>query len=493
MATMRDNETTSRTRTGVEGLDRILGGGLPRDRLYLLQGDPGVGKTTLALQWLLDGCSQKERCLYVTLSETQEELRAVAASHGWSLDGIELFELPGPAELGGDEDNTLFHPSEVELAETTKILLREVERVRPARVVFDSLSEVRLLAQNPLRYRRQVLALKQFFIGKGCTVMMLDDRSSGEADMQLQSLAHGVISLEQLSPLYGSARRRLRVSKLRGVAFHGGYHDFTIRTGGVTVFPRLVAAHHRQEFHASRLSSGVRELDAIVGGGVDVGTSVLLMGPAGTGKSTVAMQYVAAACGRGERSVIFAFDENQNTILRRAGTVGIDLRSHLESGTLELRQIDPAELSPGEFTHAVREAVEQRQAKLIVIDSLNGYLQAMPEEQFLNLQLHELLMYLAQMGVVTMMVIAQHGFVGTMRAPVDVSYLADAVMMFRHFEAEGRLRKALSMVKKRTGAHESMIRELTIGSDGITVGKPLENFRGIMTGVPSQISGRENL
>lgn len=482
---------SGRTSTGVAGLDQILNGGLPRDRLYLLQGDPGVGKTTLALQWLLDGAARGETCLYVTLSETREELLAAAASHGWNLKGIHLFELPRPGELGTDDENTLFHPSEVELAETIKVLLREVARLSPRRVVFDSLSEVRLLAQNALRYRRQVLSLKQFFIGRGATVLMLDDRTSGEADLQLQSLAHGVLSLEQMSPLYGAERRRLRVLKLRGVAFVGGYHDFTIETGGLAVFPRLVAADHRQDFSAGQLSSGVPEIDALVGGGVDAGTSILLMGPAGTGKSTVAMQYVAAAAKAGQRALIYAFDENQNTISVRTREIGIDLEDHLASGLVEIRQVDPAELSPGEFTHSVRQAVEERQVKLVVVDSLNGYLHAMPEEEFLTLQLHELLMYLAQMGVITMMVVAQHGFVGTIQAPVDVSYLADAVMLFRHFEADGRLRKAISVVKKRTGAHESMIRELTISAEGITVGQPLERFRGVMTGVPTQTLGED--
>jgi circadian clock protein KaiC len=475
--------------TGVGGLDDILTGGLPRDRLYLLQGDPGVGKTTLALQWLLDGARNGERCLYVSLSETREELKGVATSHGWALSEIDVFELPMvAADLEASEDNTLFHPSEVELAETTKVLLREVDRVNPSRVVVDSLSEIRLLAQNPLRYRRQVLGLKQAFVGRRCTVMLLDDRTASDGDLQLQSLAHGVIALEQLSPLYGAQRRRLRVLKLRGVGFRGGYHDFTIETGGVRVYPRLVASTHRQTFEPYQLTSGVPALDALMGGGIDGGTSTLLMGPAGTGKSTVTMQYAAAAARAGKRVAMFAFDESPRTVLARAAAVGIELDEHLSNGQIEIRQVDPAELSPGEFVHAVRQSVEERGASLVVIDSLNGYMHAMPEEQFLTLQLHELLTYLGQMGVVTMMVAAQHGFLGSMRGPVEVSYLADAVMVFRHFEAEGRLRKAVSVLKKRTGAHESMIRELVIGPNGVRAGEPLEQFRGIMTGVPTTVN-----
>lgn len=472
--------------TGVAGLDDILGGGFPRDRVYLLQGDPGVGKTTLALQFLLAGAARGETCLYITLSETRDELEDVARSHGWSLDALALFEFR--ASDPPDDENTLFHPSEVELAETTQSLLDEIERVKPSRVVIDSLSEIRLLSQSALRYRRQVLGLKKFFGGRGCTVLLLDDRTSEPGDLQLQSIVHGVITLDQLAPLYGAERRRLRVLKLRGVRFRGGYHDFVLITGGLRVFPRLVAAEHRPGFDHAQLSCGVPELDLLVGGGIDRGTSTLLMGPAGTGKSTLALLYAKAAAQRGLRVAVFTFDESVVTLVARSRGVALDLQPELDAGAIEVRQIDPAELTPGEFAHAVREAVEERGVRLVVIDSLNGYMHAMPEEHFLTLQLHELLTYLGQMGVITMMVVAQHGFVGPMQSPVDVSYLADSVVVFRHFEMEGRLRKAISMVKRRTGKHQSSIRELLIDSTGVHVGEALEDLHGLMTGVPSTTS-----
>lgn len=477
--------SSARASIGIAGLDNILGGGIPRDRLYLIQGDPGVGKTTLALQFLLSGAEQGERCLYVTLSETKIELQAVADSHGWSLDKLTLYELPIADRLESQDENTLFHASEVELAETIRALLREVQAVNPSRVVFDSLSEIRLLSQGALRYRREILALKQFFVGRRCTVMLLDDRTSDPGDLQLQSLAHGVISLEQLSPLYGAERRRLRVLKMRGVRFRGGFHDFALNTGGMTVFPRLIAAEHRSGFRRDQLLSGVPQIDSLVGGGLVRGTSTLLMGPAGTGKSTVAIQYARAASDSGRRVSIFAFDEAVATLLGRAADIGLDLRPAIEKGSIEVRQIDPAELTPGEFSHIVRRAVEERGAELVIIDSLNGYMHAMPEEHFLTLQLHELLTYLGQMGAITIMVVAQHGVVGTMASPIDLSYLADSVMMFRHFEHSGRLQKAISMLKRRVGAHESTIRELTISSNGIMVGEPLIHFRGLLSGTPT--------
>jgi circadian clock protein KaiC len=380
----------------------------------------------------------------------------------------------------------MFHPSEVELSETTKSVLTEVERTKPSRVVFDSLSEMRLLAQIPLRYRRQILALKQFFIGRQCTVLLLDDRTSEVSDLQLQSLAHGVVTLEQLAPEYGAERRRLRVVKMRGMRFRGGYHDFCIVPGGLVVYPRLIASEHRRPFETGQLKSGVEALDVLLGGGFDRGTSGLLMGPAGSGKSSIAIQYAHAAAERGERAVIFAFDESLTTLMARSAGLGANLQGHVEAGRLRVQQVDPAELSPGEFAHGVRRAAERDGAKVVVIDSLNGYLNAMPEERFLMIQLHELLTYLGQLGVVSLLVVAQHGLLGSaMQSPVDVSYLADTVVLLRYFEARGKLRRAISVVKKRSGAHEATLREMRMGAGGIWVGQPLEDFQGVLTGTPT--------
>jgi circadian clock protein KaiC len=473
--------------TGTPGLDQILGGGLTPNRLYLIEGDPGAGKTTLALRYLLQGAEDGESGLYVTLSETKEEIEAVAESHGWSLEAINVVELVASEEdLTPDTQYTMYHPSEAELAETTKAVLDEVERVKPRRVVFDSLSELRLLAQNPLRYRRQILALKQFFAGRKCTVLLLDDLTSEESDLQVRSIAHGVLTLEQLSPEYGAERRRLRVAKLRGKVYKGGYHDFTIVRGGLRVFPRLVAAHHRQESDRQRVESGVKALDELLGGGLDRGTSTLIMGPAGSAKSSVAVQYAVAAAQRGERAAIFAFDESRQTLLVRSAALGIDLRTQIDEGRVVVQQVDPAEMSPGEFVQTVRQEVEESECRVVVIDSLNGYMNSMPEERFLTIQLHELLMYLGQKGVTTILVVAQHGLVGnTMQSPVDVSYLADSVILTRYYELNGRVRKAISVVKKRSGPHEETIRELSMGKGGIIVGEPLEGLRGVLSGTPT--------
>jgi circadian clock protein KaiC len=476
--------------TGIPGLDDVLGGGVTPDRVYLVEGNPGSGKTTLALQYLLEGRRLGEHGLYVTLSETEIELQDVAKSHGWSLDGISLLELVAPeSELEPDNQLAMFQPSEVELGETTKVVLAEVERTRPKRVVIDSLSEMRLLAQSPLRYRRQILALKQFFIGRECTVFLLDDLTSETEDLQLQSIAHGVLSLEQLSPVYGAERRRIRVTKLRGQLYRGGYHDFAIRRGGLEVFPRLVAAKHNLGRERGLLKSGNAELDALMGGGFEIGTSVVLLGPAGTGKSTTALQYARAAAGRDERAAVFAFDERLETILERTRGLGMDIASDVEAGRLTVQTVDAAELSPGEFAHRVQAAVEGSGgtpgAKVVVIDSLNGYLQAMPEERFLIAQLHELLTYLGHKGVVTFLVVAQHGLLGSMQSPIDTTYLADAVVLFRFFEARGVVRQAISVVKKRSGKHERTIRELRIGSGGVLLGGPLTEFHGVLTGTPS--------
>jgi circadian clock protein KaiC len=474
----------TRAKTGIHGLDDVLGGGLPAGRLYLLQGDPGVGKTTVALSFLMEAARAQERCLYITLSETEEELRAVAESHQWALDGITVFELKLAEDAKSSDEYTLFHPAEVELSEAMDTLLAEVERVKPVRVVFDSLSEIRLLAQSSLRYRRQILALKQHFAGSGCTVLLLDDRSSEVGDTHLQSLAHGVIELEQLAPLYGAERRRLRVIKLRGVKYRGGYHDYKISTGALVVYPRLIASEHRSEATTEHASSGVAAFDEMLGGGLPRGGSALVMGPPGTGKSVIAMQFVMAAAARGEKAAFFAFDEAVSTILVRAEGLGQPLRERIGDGLVHLQQVDPAEMSPGELVHEVSASVE-RGARLVVIDSLNGYLNSMPTEHFLVVQLHELLTFLGQRGITTVLVTAQHGILGgNIVAPVDVSYLADSVIILRYFESEGELRNAVSVMKKRTGAHERAIRLFEVCREGFRIGEPLSHLRGVFTGVP---------
>lgn len=471
----------------MEGLDDVLGGGLPVNRLYLVQGQPGVGKTTLALQFLLEGVKSGEPVLYITLSETREELEQVAASHGWSLDGISLFELSAMEEsLKTDFDNSVFHPSEVELGETTKALLSLIDQVEPKRAVFDSLSEMRLLAREALRYRRQVLALKQYFAGKKCTVLLLDDQTSEPGDLQLQSIAHGVILLEQEPSSFGIDRRRMRVQKLRGSDFRSGYHDCGIERGGFRVHPRLIAAEHRHDVSDDVISSGVASLDQMTGGGIDHGVSTLLLGPAGSGKSTVAIRYAVAAAERGEKALIYSFEESPRTIFKRSAAMGMDLRGCVEKGSVKIQNIDPAELTPGEFVHQVREDIVEGDVTVVVIDSLNGFLNAMPEERFMILQLHELLSYLGQMGISCFIVVAQHGMLGmSMGTPVDVSYLADTVLLFRFYESEGRLKRALSVVKRRGGQHDDSIRELLFkGSEGIEVGETLQHLRGVLTGVP---------
>jgi circadian clock protein KaiC len=487
--------TPSRINTGIVGLDDILGGGLPPHRIYLLEGDPGTGKTTLALQFLLEGVRQGEPVLYITLSETQEELKGVAQSHGWSLDGFTIFDLAVPeGETVADAQYTIFHPSEVELGEITKTIFDQVEHAQPRRVVFDSLSEMRLLARDPLRYRRQILALKQFFIGRQCTVLLLDDHTSESSDRQLESLAHGVFMLEHSAPGYGAPQRKMRVLKLRGVKYQGGYHDFCIETGEIKIYPRLVAREHHQAFADQRLLSGVAGLDALTGDGLDVGTSTLIMGPAGAGKSTLALAYAVAATKQGIRTAYYTFDENLGTLCTRAAALEMDLQAHLTAGRISVRQVDPAELSPGAFSFMVQQAVEKEGRTLIVIDSLNGYYQAMTEAKFLNAYMHELLAYLAQQGVTTLLVMAQYGLLGTgMTTPVDVSYLADTVILLRYFEAGGTLRQAISVVKKRSGKHERAIREYRIGAGGIWVGEPLRDFSGILSGQPEYLGGGGSL
>ena len=481
---MSNRETSRNCATGISGLDHILVGGFPRDRFYLVEGDPGVGKTTLGLQFLLEGVRVGEKGLYVTLSESRDELLQVAAAHGWSLDGIAVVELSAIEEqLAADAQTTLLHPAEVELTQTTSVITAEVERVRPQRVVLDSLSELRLLAGSPLRYRRQILALKQFFIGKNCTVLLLDEGSIDERDVQVQSIAHGVITLKNMAPDYGGERRRLRVLKLRGIDFRGGFHDYVIRRGGLIVFPRLVAADDRHPPEGGKLASGIPGLDALTGGGLDWCTSNLLIGPAGTGKSVLATSYIAAATNAGLRVAFYTFDETISLLRNRAPVVKLDLDKHLGSGLLVVQQVDPAESSPGEFADKVRAEVRAG-ARLVVIDSLNGYLAAMPDERHLVLHLHELNSFCTQCGALTLMLAEQKGLVGPMQTQIDVTYLADTVVVLRHFEAAGEMRQAISMMKKRSGGHERFIRELKIDASGVRVGQPLHDFQGVLTGTP---------
>ena len=487
-------ETSSKAALGVQGLDDITDGGLARGRLFLLEGNPGTGKTTIATQFLMAGAALGERALYITLSETEDELRASAASHGWSLDGIDVFELVPPESLlDEDQQQSLLYSSDLELGETTKRIFEAFEKVRPTRVVLDSLSEIRLLAQSSLRYRRQILALKHYFARSGATVLMLDDLSSEANDRTMHSVAHGVIRLEELSPEYGSERRRLRVIKYRGQRYRGGNHDFIIETGAVRVFPRLVSAEHRTRFARDVLASESAELNALLGGGIERGSSTLILGPAGTGKSVLALNFVAGAVGRGECAAMFVFDEELGLLFERAKGLGFDLQAMVDEGKLIVEQVDAAELTPGELSERVRRCVEENNARTVVIDSLNGYQASMPEEQSLVLHMHELLQYLNRQGASTFLTVAQHGVVGDMKAPVDVTYLADTVILLRYFEAAGRVRRAISVIKKRTSAHEDTIREYRIDNRGITLGAPLMSFQGVLRGVPQMLADEERL
>ena len=482
--------TVDRPATGIVGLDNVLNGGLARGRGFLLEGSPGTGKTTIALQFLLTGAAAGERGLYVTMSETENELRASAKSHGWSLDDIEIFELAPPETLlSEDQHQSLLYSSDLELGESTKRIFEVFNRSTPQRVVVDSLSEIRLLAQSSLRYRRQILAMKHFFAQRGATVLLLDDFTTEVADKSVHSIAHGVIRLEELAPEFGSDRRRLRVLKYRGTRFRGGYHDFVIVTGGVRVFPRLVSAEHRRKFKRDVLKTDSRELNGLLGGGVERGSSVLILGPAGAGKSIMALNFAVSAIARGERVALFVFDEEIGLLVDRTLGLGIDMEAMCKSGQLSLTQIDAAELTPGEFSSRVRESIERFGAKTVIIDSLTGYQASMPEERSLILHMHELLQFCNRSGATTFLTVAQHGLMGEMRAPIDLTYLADTVILLRYFEAFGEVRRAISVVKKRTSAHESTIREYRIHSKGISLGEPLTNFHGVLRGVPEIVGG----
>ncbi len=490
-----DDHRPPKSLTGVPGLDSVMAGGYPSDRLFLVEGNPGTGKTTLALQFLMEGARAGERGLYVTLSETADELTAVAESHGWKLDGIEVFELmPDEEALRPDAQYTVFHPSEVELTSTTQAIFEMVERVKPVRVVFDSLSELRLLARDSLRYRRQILGFKHFFTHHQATVLLLDDLTGEDSDLQLRSLAHGVLLLEQVALDYGAERRKLRVVKMRGVSYRGGYHDYVIRTGGIQVFPRLIAAEHHTAFERGAVLSGVPEVDTLLGGGLNRGTSSLIMGPAGAGKTVLATQYACAAAERGDHVAFFLFDERLGTFIDRSARLGMKVGEHVEQGRMLIRQIDPAEVSPGEFAHLVVAATKQQGTQFVVIDSLNGYITAMPDERLLDIRLHELMSYLAQRGVTTLLTLAQHGvFSSVSGSQAEVSYLADSLLMLRFFEAQGEVRKAISVLKKRSGGHELTIREFQITDHGVRVGSPLREFQGVLTGVPEFIGERPPL
>ncbi|WP_210530167.1 ATPase domain-containing protein [Rubellimicrobium arenae] len=490
---MQDDTPSALASSGIAGLDAVLGGGLTPERLYLVEGTPGTGKTTLGLGFLLAGAELGEPTLYITLSETEAELRAVAATHGWSLDHVEVFEMVPEVGLGEDQEQTLLHPSEVELGETVRSVMARVEALDPRRVVLDSLSELRLLAQSPLRYRRQILALKHFFSSRRCTVLVLDDKSSETGDIQLHSIAHGVISLEQIVTGFGAERRRLTVVKMRGMRYRGGYHDFAILRGGLRVYPRLVARDAITPVDPEPRSTGSPELDDLLGGGLVPGTATLLGGPAGVGKTTTLMQCLVAALRRGERAAYFLFDERLPTLLARSANLGMALQPFVDTGQLDLRRIDPAELSPGEFSGLVRHAVEENGATVVAVDSLNAYLQAMPDEQYLILQMHELLGYLAYHGVVSLLVLGQHGVMGDIRSDVDLSYLADTVMQLRFFEADGEVRQAISVIKTRTTRHERTIREFRIDAGGLTVGRALREFQGVLSGVPTYRGASQEL
>jgi circadian clock protein KaiC len=483
-----------RVNTGCSGLDNILNGGLPTGRIYLLEGDPGAGKTTLALQFIREGVKRGERVLYITLSESSADLAHAAASHGIPLDNVEIVELlPDEDDLRPEQQYTVFHPAEVELNDRMQSIVKEIQRVRPERLVIDALSELRMLAKDPLRYRRQILSMKDFMSEQKCTVFLLDDRTSRDSDLQLHSIVHGVVSMNRVPREYGKTRRQMEIVKLRGSAYREGFHDYAIVTGGVLVFPRLVAADTRNEMSPEPVASGIPELDALTGGGLDRGTSTLLIGPAGCGKTSIAVQWAATAAARGESSAIFSFEEAPRTMVTRAKGLGMNIDPHLASGRIRIQRVDPAELTPGELVASVQQHVEHENTRIVVIDSLNGYLQSMPGENFLAVHLHELLAYLGNRGVLTLMILAQAGSLGpALQSAVDVSYLADNILLLRYFENQGEVRQAISIIKRRSGSHEHTIRELKLGPDQIHIGRPLHEFQGVLTGTPTYSGAREN-
>ena len=488
-----ESKAESKVSTGCEGFDNILNGGFPRGRIYLVEGDPGAGKTTLAVQFVREGVGKGERALYITLSESRSDLLQAAHSHGLSLEGVEIVELlPDEDDLLPEQQYTVFHPAEVELSDRMQRIVKEIQRVRPDRLVIDALSELRMLAKDPLRYRRQILSLKDFMADQQCTVLLLDDRSSRDSDLQLHSVVHGVISMDKVPREYGKTRRQIEIVKLRGTAYREGFHDYAIATGGVVVFPRLVAADSRNDHRPEPVSSGIPELDSLTGGGLDRGTSTLLIGPAGCGKTSIAVQWAATAARRGVACAIFTFEEAPHTMLVRAASLGIDLRPHLKTGKITVQRIDPAELTPGELVASVQRHVEEKDVRMVVLDSLNGYLQSMPGEQYLAVHLHELLAYLGNRGVLTLMVLAQAGTIGwPLQSAVDVSYLADNILLLRYFECQGEVRQAISTIKRRSGAHEHTIRELKLGPDRIHIGRPLDDFQGVLTGAPQFLGGQK--
>jgi circadian clock protein KaiC len=484
--TVEDLTDGASVATGVPGMDYVLAGGYARSSLHVIEGSPGAGKTTLALQFLMDGRDRGERGLYVSLSETREELLRSAEAHGWALDGVEIFELmPPELTLDPERDQTVFYASDLELGETIGMVMKEIERLKPHRVAFDGVSEIRLLSQTPLRYRRQVLALKHFLAARGCTTLFLDDRTQEIEETSLHSLAHAVVRLEQEPMAFGGDRRRMRIIKMRGRSYRSGFHDFVIRTGGLVVYPRLIAAEHHKDYaEDAPVATGIGALDRLVGGGLDRGTATLVIGPAGSGKSTLCLQFLRAGLDRGEKALVVSFDESRRVLLKRAGGVGVDLAAYEAKGLLALEHVDPAELAPGELSGMMRRHVEDG-ASIVILDSLSGYQNALPGENFLALQMHELLTYLGQQGVLTLVVLAQHGMVGQMQTTVDLTYISDNVLLLRFFEARGQIRRALSVIKKRTGGHETTIREFMIDGQGLQVGPVLDKFQGVLTGVPS--------